>query len=188
MVDEDLACCGRTCARCVQHVDSQRPRPYVAFFRIHRFATICANHWYWYNSYKNDSLNPQTNELTLMHKILSNILKAEMMQILLQKPVHTVGVVASIACVGVGYNFSTTVIEGRLSNIRTNEEERLSHIRTDEQKRKTDEECDGFKRRVPRPLRWLYRVDQVWYSPASWSWNSAIVNHYMGYMLFPKHV
>ncbi len=99
------------------------------------------------------------------------------MQVLLQKPGHTIGVAAGFTSIGIGYKFASALIdqvkqkneynhehllshlrtdeEKRLSHSRTDEEKRLSHFRTDELKRKMDEECDGFKRQIPRPLRWF---------------------------------
>ena len=93
-----------------------------------------------------------------MYKNLSDV---EMMQMLLQKPAHTVGVAAGMACVGIGYNFATAVIEQYKLKKQSDNEERLSNMRIEELKRRTDEECDGFKRRLPRLLRLFYRLDRV---------------------------
>ncbi len=86
-------------------------------------------------------------------KILSNLIKTETMQALLQKPGHTVGVAAGIASVGVTYTYVTLANSSRieqdkqqnLSIMRIDEENRLSYVRTDE-----------FKRKIPWPFRLFF--------------------------------
>ncbi len=70
-------------------------------------------------------------------KILSNLIQTEMMQVLLQKPVHTVGVVTGIVSAGVGYSFATANIEIykqiNLSNVELDKQTNLSRIELDKQ-------------------------------------------------------
>ena len=93
-------------------------------------------------------------------KNLIDLIKTDMIRALLEKPFHTVGVTAGIACVSIGHSFVSGHFELRkektLSVIRMDEEKTLSFIRTDELKRKKDEECKGFMRKIPWPIRLLY--------------------------------
>jgi hypothetical protein len=104
-------------------------------------------------------------------KIISNLIQKEMMQVLLQKPVHTVGVVAGIASAGVGYSFATANIEiykqinlsnielhkqNDLSNVEFDKLQSISILRVDEEKTMSNVRTDEFKKKIPWPFRLFY--------------------------------